>query len=234
MKALLRKDLRIYRGAIVAAVVLVCAPYVIGMMVVVWQTAGPNTGRRVGELMGDLAGAGLVATLLLAAIFGGCSFAMERREGWGQFLTMMPVSRSSIVLSKASIALVSLFVVWIIQASLDFAMQGASPAVRLFRFEIGFWGPGGLDLPHEQFYFSYVVSLAGVVLTFGVSWLMSILLESPSIAACAGLGALIACFVQLQMDVTFLGLDVLVAAAFAAGVFCFWLGTILYLERVGF
>ncbi len=92
---------------------------------------------------------------------------------------------------------------------------------------------GAGSLAHELFYFSYVVSAAGIVLTFGISWLMSVFLKSPSIAACVGMGVLIGFFVQTQIEEIFPSVYVLVAAAFGLGFFCFCLGTILYLERVG-
>jgi ABC-type transport system involved in multi-copper enzyme maturation permease subunit len=230
MIALLRKDLRIYRGAIVTAVVMICLPYIILTAVVVVQQNLHFDGFVLsarGTLSGLCSGAGIA----VAAIFGGCAFAVERRDRSADFLAMMPVSRWSIILSKISIAFTAIFVVWIVHASIIFATRGDNFLLYL---------ASGLDrregagpLAHEVFYFSYVVSAAGIVLTFGISWLMSVFLRSPSIAACVGLGVLMAFFVQTQIAEIFPSLYVLVAVAFGLGFFCFCLGTILYLERVG-
>jgi hypothetical protein len=233
MKALLWKDLRIYRGAIVAAILAICLPYVVGTAMAM------SSPGNLTEIYGYASGVGLVAATLVAAVFGGCAFAIERRERWGEFLAMMPVSRRSMVLSKIGISLTALFAMWIAHASINFVMQsGGFGRVRFlggsnFVARPNILGIVATPLSSQDFFYqAYVVSGAGIVLAFGLSWLMSIFLESPSIAASVGLAVVMSLFLNIETNEEHPAVYLLVAVAFGLGFFSFFLGTILYLESV--
>jgi hypothetical protein len=149
---------------------------------------------------------------------------------------MMPISRWSVIFSKFRIAFTTILLVWIIHASVNF-MSGES--VLLYNYGQYETNPVLRDdfLPRALrtdglFYMSVVASGGAIVLTFGVSWLMSALLRSPSIAACIGLGMLMALFVQTQIHEMFPLVYALVAVAFGLGIFSFCVGTICFLEGV--
>lgn len=86
--ALLRKDWRLNRAAMITLLITALGPYVL--------------------LPGDPSQAAVYVSILNfvpAAALGGAAFARERREHWDDFLAVMPVSQLQIISSKLLVAL---------------------------------------------------------------------------------------------------------------------------------
>jgi hypothetical protein len=96
---------------------------------------------------------------------------------------------------------------------------------------------------HEPFFWAYAFPGTIILLVFGVSWLFSVLIKSPSISACLGLAMLIIlaiawgqmhAFIQTHVFKTFLPETEYWIAAFAVliGASCVLAGTFIYTQRV--
>jgi hypothetical protein len=117
---------------------------------------------------------GLVISVIMAAAFGGAAFAIERRERSADFLAMTPAARWQIILSKLVISIGCLAPVWAIHQ----AVLASAESDTFLRQQ---WL--GVDV--------YIFA-ALCVATFGLSFFLSIFLESAAIAACATIGIVVA------------------------------------------
>jgi ABC-type transport system involved in multi-copper enzyme maturation permease subunit len=170
--ALLRKDWRLNRAVVVAAIVLSLMPYALTLA----NTRFNPPKYRVVELRDYLdttqfaAFACLVLSVVLAAAFGGLALAAERRERTAEFLAMMPVSRGAVVLSKlvvAAVCLATLLAVHVAVVALTYWVADLGD-VRLRGPTT--WQAGGM-------------AAAFAVALFGMAWALSVFLKSPAIAA---------------------------------------------------
>jgi hypothetical protein len=98
--ALIRKELRLHRLAIIVAVVVAAAgevllPLVSYLADLQQDPSMPPAKQWRNVIMAGHTGTGmaLTATLLFAAVFGGGSTAIERRERWIDLAAMLPVGR---------------------------------------------------------------------------------------------------------------------------------------------
>jgi ABC-2 family transporter protein len=228
--AFLQKHIGIYRAASLAALsvfLVYLAPMIIALLI---SSIGSRFDFDSRGLFKDWAMTVQALTILLAAAFGGCAFAIERRDRSAEFLAMMPVPRAHIVASKIALAAAAIFPLWIIHSTLVYITSN-----------------GAIDPPttyeqsrmHEAMLFqAYILPGALILLAFGVSWFFSTLTKSPSVSACLGLAAML-CFVVarnqmvIARDPDWPNIDVLIAAcAVPIGSLFFIAGTIIFTQRV--
>jgi ABC-type transport system involved in multi-copper enzyme maturation permease subunit len=111
MNALLRKDWRLYRPTVVGCLVVLAGVYLIGVLPLLREDpkAGPyDKPRQVVNVALFATG----VTAVFAAVFGASAFAVERRDRTAEFLVMLPVSRTRILASKATVAAAFLLALW--------------------------------------------------------------------------------------------------------------------------
>ncbi len=176
---LIRKDRRLYRSAAIATVIFVVAPY----LFVVQEFSG--FVKIVATLAFPI---GMMLLAVAAAMFGGLSFAGEKRNRASEFLAMLPASRLQIVASKLLVSGCYLTLACTIHAAgLCAAMWvDRSPTEDLFQVAL-------LSV-------AWVAVSAGLfIFVFGMAWLLSTLLDSAAIAAACSLAAMwvIYCLIPL-------------------------------------
>ena len=226
MIALLQKDFRLYRAAFVAAGIAVVAPYLLGMIACFYAFLGdPN--RQIAGIFEFASMFGVLATIVLAAIFAGCAFSIERRERSAEFLAMLPVSRWQIMLSKILIPAPPLFGIWLIHASAFFLVV---------TYEGRNEDPG----PYVSGLFAaYGLSSSAMILAFGIAWLASVFLKSPAISASVAVVALIASAFLIGIEysdpagrLNVSGAIVFLFFAVVTGILAFLVGILCYVKRV--
>jgi len=192
MIALMRKDLRIYRAAFIAAAIAICLPillailqYLLGNFPMPRPMLVPQPGTGVTATADSLQGIfafGIGLTVIAAAIFGGTAFSIERRDRSAEFLAMLPASRSTVALSKLLVSF-AILLPWIINSGVMFVCQ-------IFNFHSGIDDYGFGRSPQRivgHFYEIFGLSGAVIAAAFGVAWLSGVLSRSPTIASCIGL-----------------------------------------------
>ena len=119
MSALLRKDWRLYRPAVIGCLVVVAGVYLVGVLPLLRDDpkAGPYDAPR------QIVNVALLATgvtAAFAAVFGASAFAVERRDRTAEFLVMLPISRTRILASKAALSAVFLLTLCAIHLTVAF------------------------------------------------------------------------------------------------------------------
>jgi ABC-type transport system involved in multi-copper enzyme maturation permease subunit len=229
MKMLLAKDWRVNRTAVIGSIVLVSAPYFIVTIGVTFARKELRPGD-VGSAALSAANVALWLTAILAAVFGGVAFAHERRERSALFLAMMPTTRANIVASKLIIALSCLTVLWLVNVF----VVATTALTRNWSLTNGDW------------FYILMPTTAGVMM-FGVAWLLSSFLTSPTVAASIAMGVTIG-FIYLVGVIVYLvapeanpriarNADFLAEMIFAmapafVGIISCIAGTIYYLRRI--
>jgi ABC-type transport system involved in multi-copper enzyme maturation permease subunit len=171
MFALLKKDFNLNRIPIFGGGLLIAVPYLIMAPTLLFSEKSARYLIYQDGLV--VLAMALMLTVAVAAIFGGAAFALERRERSAEFLAMLPVRRSKIVVSKL-----------LIGAGFPALFWGANLLVfRLIKDYAGSMGPGNDRILVE-------IGMAGfaMLMAFGVAWLGSSILSSPAIAACISIG----------------------------------------------
>lgn len=236
MIALLRKDWRLYRAPIVGGMIILLIPYVIGVLAVFldWQQSQQTLGMvwnraDVVEIFAHASVISLCLIGLLAAIFGGVSFAQERRERWAEFLSTLPVQKYQVILSKLVLCLFFLGPIWIVNTYLVIRLSGATVGTTF-----------GISRMAERDLLFMELSLSGTFMAFSVAWLASARLTSPSIAVGIAIAATVASLIWPKKmfpepivnltDDQFVRL--LVTLTLCIGTVCFIVGTGYYLRRV--
>jgi ABC-type transport system involved in multi-copper enzyme maturation permease subunit len=170
--ALLQKDLRLYRAAIITAAIGIVGPYVLIIIVLIWGAlAGGSPDGRIFEGFSTL---GIWTAIVIAGIFGGSAFSIERRDRTADFLAMLPISRTRVMLSKCAIAAGPILVLWLVHFAVYFLACTSE-----------FHGPGGI-------FEVFSLSTSAIIIVFGVAWFAGLFVRSPAISASVGLVLLIA------------------------------------------
>jgi len=213
MIALIRKDFRVYRAAFIAValwlIVILLNPIV--NAIIMTLQSGSNDAANVLE---DWGMAGHWVVICVAAVFGGCAFAIERRDRSAEFLAMMPISRGKILASKLITASVAVVPLWFIASCMLAGFCGILQSLQFMQ-----------------------TTACVIVLAFGISWLCSALTRSPSISACLGLaGVLLEIVLATQVHEygysnSYIMNLVRISAA-VTGIFCFIGGCIVFTRRV--
>lgn len=167
MTALLRKDWRVYRIAVIGSVIFSILPYGVGALTQ-WMFPPPegNSWLRYAAMLSLAAGFAVGCAVLMAAVYGGMAFATERRERSAEFLAMLPVRKSRVALSKLLVAVVCM-----------------TPAVLVHLWLLNHW------LIHSHGGFEGLLNVfAFALLVFGLAWLFSAFLDNPALAGVIALG----------------------------------------------
>lgn len=225
MSALLWKDVRLNSGVLVVAAILLLGPYA---ALAVWQVyedwpAFPEqtAWARLLFLAGFMS---LQASQLTLALLGGNSIACERADRSAEFLASLPIARAHILASKLLLAALTVTMILGLNLSLT---QVVAPA--LTEKPLNVW-----EIPTHWWH------LLGGVLIFGVAWLGSSFLESPTYAIVAGIVAPFAVLGALSVANLFLGwrphqddfMPWYIASCCVVGIVCFAAGTWYYLRRI--
>jgi ABC-type transport system involved in multi-copper enzyme maturation permease subunit len=167
MLALYLKDLRLNRAPVIGAIVLPLVFYVIPLATVVLDRPRQSVPDIWRLAIASGAGTGLSLMVLMCAVFGGVAFAPERRDRSAEFLAMLPVRRWEIALSKLFAAGTCVLVLC--------AVHGLVLAVCSWGVTGGQWSGDVLRI-YATFPFT------GLLL-FGLAWLFSTFMRSPTFAA---------------------------------------------------
>jgi ABC-type transport system involved in multi-copper enzyme maturation permease subunit len=175
----------------------------------------------------------LFISQLAIALIGGNAIAGERADRSAEFLASLPIPRNRIVTSKLLLSLAIIGVIWLMDgpALLYLTAHGAQPIPRPDEI---LWVLGGTAIVAMMF--------------FGVSWLLSSFLSSPTFSVVGGLltpallwaGILFACYLfHVEGDYNRWLEDHVLAIVFsyfglclALAPVCFVAGTWYYLRRV--
>jgi hypothetical protein len=181
MARLYRKDWRVYRAAVVGGAALGVGPYVVMLAIVVLFPPEPdrNPYNDLSDAIGAASAGGIGLTVITGAVFGGVAFAAERRDRAAEFLAMLPVRRGRIALSKLLVALAFTATV----AAVHAAVVCVAVVMDARQRELP------LDFMLRQTLVGFVYAACMFVLFFGLSWMLSLYLSSPAIAATAAIGA---------------------------------------------
>jgi hypothetical protein len=173
LKALLWKDFRVQRVALLAALCVIAAPY--GYVVYNHLGNGAVASSAAG-LLADLDYAGqltLMASLLIVAMLAGAAFASERSDRSHEFLAALPPTRLMILGSKAVVVLAATGALWLLNPYVFVRIA------RVFTVE---WRPSGVS---EDAVLGTVSAMALSVL--GAGWFGSILVSNPASSLLIGL-----------------------------------------------
>lgn len=227
MKALLWKDFWNNGRMLLAVAIFLAVPYAIVVAIGVAQRTLPVNPESGGVLMswGELIVTGcawsLVLCVLSSGFIAGNAVAGERADRSAEFTAYLPIARDRAIASKALVAggawlgfvlinvLIGLVALWIGDETFT-TLAEAPPTSKL---------------------------VASVVLIFGVSWLLSVLARSPSIAAATGIGSAIMLLVTLELieNIGHFNADHVWAwyspLGVVFGVGCFAAGVLIYVRR---
>ena len=180
LKALLWKDARIFAEVFLAGLALIVASYLFAFLLM-----SDDQGKALEWSKVIAGGASLTrfTSLLLCALLGAYAFGRENEDRSILYLSYLPARKNYIVASKLAISISSMVLFWM--ASLVALLAGMR--VMGFTAEDMWWTFRAM--------LSYVAS---GILVFGMSWFLSLFLDSVVVTALAGLMFLIpACMAQL-------------------------------------
>jgi hypothetical protein len=236
MKALFWKDVRFNSQILWFGFILLVAPYAIGALWILFDRwpGGPPLPAHV-RWVRMLYGASyfaLGAAQLTLVLLGGYTIAGERVDRSAEFVAGLPVSRAKILVSKALVGLLVVVVVW----GLNLAVAG------LLRWVAE---PALADTTITPSLRAVAPLLTGGLFVFGVSWMVSCFLESPTFAVGAGIGAPFLFWLgifltdylwpwlprhhQTAEQMVFV---IYCIAGAVLGPLCFFIGSLYYLHRV--
>jgi ABC-type transport system involved in multi-copper enzyme maturation permease subunit len=228
VNALLQKDLRLYRAPICTAALAIVTPWLLLMVVGFYRILVNPDAHGGVDIVGSVAMFGVVSAIIVAAIFGGFAFSVERREKSADFLAMLPVSRRQVMTSKVLISIGPVMVLWLIQSSAFFLLNATGRNID-----------DSVEIA-DAFVATYAVSLSAIILAFGVAWLAGLFIKSPSISASIALMTLLASgfFTRLWMEDPFgevrpVDLARVVFSLWTiTGIVCFLIGAVVFTRRV--
>lgn len=181
MTWLLWKDYRLNRLIVIVGLVLFVVPHGVAL-VAAWRLyAVHGVSRFSVSLLGSSIWS-VALSQLTVALLGGHAIACERVDRSAEFLAYLPVSRARILASKLMFALPIVALVWV-------------PNLLIYRLaaaELPTWGPA------EAMWRGLGYAAITGATFFGVSWLLSSMLESPTFAVCGGLVAPLVVALGLQ------------------------------------
>ena len=190
MNALLRKDWRLYRPAVIGCLVVLAGVYLIGMLPLLWDDpkAGPYEAPR------QIRNVALVAsgvTAAFAAVFGASAFAVERRDRTAEFLVMLPISRTRILASKAAVSAAFLLTLWAVH------MTVAVLALNHL----------GSSAKHTtDFAYAFAALAGAAMMMFSVAWLLSAFLSGAAVPFGLAFGGTIASAELIRQMIANIGL----------------------------
>ena len=228
MRTLFWKDYRVNRQVLVMGLFLLVTPY-LAVLSYLWYSEGLiGTSASVwAALLQTGARASLIFSVLTIALLGGNIIAGERRDRSAEFLAYLPPSRAAILGSKTLLSAAVFAVIW---------------SVYLVIAELVVpWLIGGENATRgsEQFTDARNMVVAVAVALFGMAWLGSSMLESPTYSIAIGVGAAIIAPLMLNLCYFYTGwpqrtdfLMWLQISYFVFGGGGFVIGWMCYLRRV--
>lgn len=230
-KALLWKDYRQNRRVLCAVGIFLAVPFVVGLVIGALDRLRPPSEYGYVEQIAwsDMfyaAGMWSFALLVLACPFvGGNAVAGERADRSAEFAAYLPVSRRSAITSKAVLAVGVCLLVAVVDLAVAYI---AGTLKESWSTSYAQQMPGWI-----------MVGVTTAALIFGVSWLLSAILNSPAIAAACGILAALLLAGTLAFLDFIRGTDEPVILAewwlpisSLLGVGCFVAGVVYYLRRV--
>lgn len=178
MRTLIRKDWRLIRPILIAGGILYAAPLVIACVYSrFFSLEPPKTVVQWLELIVGVLMLSFLASMLTAPALSGVMFARERRERTAEFVATLPVSRASIVHSKAIVAVVA----FLIPGAVTLAAMGVIAAFLRATTDIA---PGHPAMPDVSgLVLALGVLSSGAFMAFGIAWLFSTILRSEVLAS---------------------------------------------------
>jgi len=175
MKWLIWKEYRLNRLILIVGAVLLVAPHVVALVLAL-RGVGPVREGGLSRLQMNLllsAVWSLVLSQVTLALLGGHAIACERADRSAEFLAYLPVARSRILAGKLVVALAAAAIIWVPNLLIVLWTSTCGPrAVAV--------------VAHEMWPFLGAVAITGLAF-FGISWLLSSMLESPTFSICGGL-----------------------------------------------
>jgi len=228
MKWLVWKEYRLNRLILIVGAVLLIAPHAVALVLAlrgVGPVMGPGTSRWCANLMLS-AVYSLVFSQLTLALLGGHAIACERADRSAEFLAYLPVARSRILAGKLVVALAAAAIIWVpnLLMVILFLASAEIPVPRAYVHEAAWTWLG-------------TTAITGLAF-FGIGWLLSSMLESPTFSICGGLVtpylvlmafALLVWWFEWPEKVIGWGY---LGACLVLGPACFAAGTRYYLRRV--
>jgi ABC-type transport system involved in multi-copper enzyme maturation permease subunit len=223
LKALFWKDYRVNRLILIVGVVLLTAPHLIAW-IYVWRAQPPR--EYVQWTLLAASAYSIVLSQLTLTLLGGHAIAAERVDRSAEFLGYLPPSRAMIITSKALLAFVTALVIWGVNLVV-FCL--AAPWEELPNL--------GRDAP-TMFEVPRYVAATGACM-FGIAWLGSSCLPSPTFAIFGGLVSPLVVNLSLMSCSTGLGWPAMADVGHwylvicpTLGCLCFVSGTWYFLRRV--
>ncbi len=223
LKALVWKDYRVNRLILIVGLVLLIVPHLIAW-VYVWREQPPREYLQWTLLAASAYS--IILSQVTLTLLGGNAIAAERVDRSAEFLGYLPPSRAMIIASKALLAFVTALVIW---------------GVNLVVFCLvapweGLANMGG-DA-QTMFEMPRYVAATGVCM-FGIAWLGSSCLASPTFAIFGGLVSPLVVHLSLMSCSTGLGWPTMAdlghwyfGTCLVLGCLCFVSGTWYFVRRV--
>ncbi len=175
MNWLIWKEYRLNRLILIVGAVLLLAPHVVALVLSL-RGVGPVLGPGVSHWSANFMGAAvysLVFSQLTLALLGGHAIACERADRSAEFLAYLPVARSRILAGKLAVALAAVAIIWVPNLLILLLTATALPVQGPEFHEAAWTWLGTLVVTGLAF--------------FGIAWLLSSVLESPTFSICGGL-----------------------------------------------
>lgn len=179
LATLLRKDWRLNRPVVIGSVAMSVVPYVVALLLQwIYPPHRGNTQTTYLEVGVMTAMFCLAITVVMASAYGGVAFAAERRDRTAEFLALLPVRRSQIVVSKLAVAFACVAAMWTFHTAIIGVCGYLVAPTGDHRAAFG-----------DVFDDAFTICIPVILLSFGIAWLMSSFLQGPSLAAGLSLGA---------------------------------------------
>jgi ABC-type transport system involved in multi-copper enzyme maturation permease subunit len=181
MTWLLWKDYRLNRLIVIVGLMLFVVPHAVALAAAWRLYVVQGISRFSANLLFSSAYSAILSQLTVA-LLGGHAIACERVDRSAEFLAYLPVSRARILASKLIFALPIVAVVWVPNLLI---YKLAAAELPTWRGTEAMWSGLGY------------AAITGATF-FGVGWLLSSMLESPTFAVCGGLIAPLVVVIGLQ------------------------------------
>jgi ABC-type transport system involved in multi-copper enzyme maturation permease subunit len=180
MRALLAKDWRFFRAPMIALLVVGPACFLIALIAVFSSHPAEGVIDTTLQCLFIAAMIACALTSLLASAFGGIAIAGERTDRTADFLGLLPVSRTQIILSKwiASISML------LASAGTYLAIAGSSWLIVLCRHPAGPPAMNATPRDTDDLLTSTACWIGFTAAYFGIGWLLSAFTRSGPISAC--------------------------------------------------
>jgi ABC-type transport system involved in multi-copper enzyme maturation permease subunit len=174
MKWLYWKEWRQNRVVIISLAVLLIVPYVFGLIGIAIEMRRPHPNASFArEILMGAAMYSLAISQLALALIGGNAIAGERSDRSAEFQAYLPISRRKILGSKLLMVLTVFAIIWVINPIVIWCLRRPDSPMAMER---------------DVLWMAFCAAIVGL-LFFGVAWLFSSFLTSPTFSVAAGIMA---------------------------------------------